>query len=117
MEVLSLGGSFSVDIESVLDQPPGHPWHVRWLPHEDVSVSPEEADECIFLFWVETRPDHGSFAAVARLEVNGFHLHFLWWLRLVIVDAKCAPSAKHTASRTSWLHTRKESRDVPVNFP
>jgi hypothetical protein len=33
------------------------------------------------------------------------------------VDAKCAPSTKHTASRTSWLHTRKESRDVPVNFP
>jgi hypothetical protein len=32
------------------------------------------------------------------------------------VDAKSAPSAKHTASRTSWLHTRKESRDVPVNF-
>jgi hypothetical protein len=32
------------------------------------------------------------------------------------VDAKCALSAKHTASRTSWLHTRKESRDVPVNF-
>jgi hypothetical protein len=27
------------------------------------------------------------------------------------------PSAKHTASRTSWLHTRKESRDVLVNFP
>jgi hypothetical protein len=33
-----------------------------------------------------------------------------------IVDAKCAPSTKHTASRTSWLHTRKESRDVPANF-
>jgi hypothetical protein len=33
-----------------------------------------------------------------------------------IVDAKSAPSAKHTASRTSWLHTREESRDVPVNF-
>jgi hypothetical protein len=32
------------------------------------------------------------------------------------VDAKRAPSAKHTASQTSWLHTRKESRDVPVNF-
>jgi hypothetical protein len=32
------------------------------------------------------------------------------------VDAKCAPSVKHTESRTSWLHTRKESRDVPVNF-
>jgi hypothetical protein len=32
------------------------------------------------------------------------------------VDAKRAPSAKHTASRTSWLYTRRESRDVPVNF-
>jgi hypothetical protein len=32
------------------------------------------------------------------------------------VDAKCAPSAKHTASRKSWLHTCKESQDVPVNF-
>jgi hypothetical protein len=37
-------------------------------------------------------------------------------LAFATVDAKCAPSAKHTASRTSWLHTRKESRDVPVNF-
>jgi hypothetical protein len=35
---------------------------------------------------------------------------------LTVVDAKCALSAKHTASRTNWLHTRKESRDVPVNF-
>jgi hypothetical protein len=33
------------------------------------------------------------------------------------VDAKRAPSAKHTASRTSWLHTCKESQDVTVNFP
>jgi hypothetical protein len=32
------------------------------------------------------------------------------------VDTKCAPSAKHTASRTSWLHTCKESQDVPVSF-
>jgi hypothetical protein len=35
---------------------------------------------------------------------------------ILTVDAKCAPSAKHTASRTSWLHTCKESQDVPVNF-
>jgi hypothetical protein len=27
---------------------------------------------------------------------------------IVTVDAKSAPSAKHTASRTSWLHTREE---------
>jgi hypothetical protein len=32
------------------------------------------------------------------------------------VDAKRAPSAKHTANRTSLLRTRKESRDVPVIF-
>jgi hypothetical protein len=41
----------------------------------------------------------------------------LWvWRDTHVVDAKCAPSAKHTASRTSWLHTCKESQDVPVNF-
>jgi hypothetical protein len=37
-------------------------------------------------------------------------------LGVIVVDAKRAPSAKHTASRKSWLHTRKESQDVPVNF-
>jgi hypothetical protein len=33
------------------------------------------------------------------------------------VDARCTPSAKHTASRTSWLQTCRESWDVPVKFP
>jgi hypothetical protein len=61
----------------MFDQPPGHPWHVRWFPSEDVSVSPEETDECVFLFRVKTRPDHGSLAAVARPEINGLHLYFL----------------------------------------
>jgi hypothetical protein len=41
----------------------------------------------------------------------------LGFKELGAVDAKCAPSAKHTASRTSWLHTCRESQDVPVNFP
>jgi hypothetical protein len=27
-----------------------------------------------------------------------------------VVDAKSAPSAKHTASRTSWLHTRRDHK-------
>jgi hypothetical protein len=40
----------------MLDQIPGHPWHVCWFPSEDVSVSPKEADECIFLFRVKTCP-------------------------------------------------------------
>jgi hypothetical protein len=61
----------------VLDKPPGHPWHVCWFPREDVSVSLEEADERVFLFRVETRPDHGSLAVVARPQVNGLHLYFL----------------------------------------
>jgi hypothetical protein len=67
----------------VLNQPPGHSWHVRWLACEDVSVSPKEADECVFLFGVESRADHGSLAIVAGPEVNGLHLYFLCWLRFV----------------------------------
>jgi hypothetical protein len=82
-EVLSLRGSFRVDVERVLDQLPGHPWHVCWLPREDVSVSPEEADERVFLFRVEAHPDGGSLAAVACPEVNRLDLNLLSWLRLV----------------------------------
>jgi hypothetical protein len=67
----------------VLDQIPGHPWHVRWFPSEDVSVSPKEADERIFLFRVETRPDHGGLAVVVCPKIDCFDLHFLGWLRFV----------------------------------
>jgi hypothetical protein len=56
----------------MLDQLPGHPWHVCWLPCEDVAVSPEEVDEHVFLFGVESRLDGSSLAAVACPEVNGF---------------------------------------------
>jgi hypothetical protein len=54
----------------MLNQLFGHPWHVRWFPREDVSVSPEEVDERVFLFWVEARLDGGGFAAVACPTVN-----------------------------------------------
>jgi hypothetical protein len=67
----------------VLDQPPGHPWHVHWFPCEDVSVSPEEADEHVFLFRVKTRLNHGSLVVVACPEVDGLHLNFLRRFRLV----------------------------------
>jgi hypothetical protein len=73
--MLSLGCSFRIDVEGVLDQPPGHPWHVRWLPREDVSISPEEAEH-VFLFGVEPHAYHGSLAAVASPEVDGLHLYF-----------------------------------------
>jgi hypothetical protein len=67
----------------VLYQPPGHPWHVRWFPSEDVWVSPEEADERVFLFRVKAHPDHGSLADVACPKVDRLDLHFLRGLRLV----------------------------------
>jgi hypothetical protein len=54
----------------VLDQLPGHSWNVHWLPREDVAVSPEEADERVFLFGVEAGPDGGGPAAVACPEVD-----------------------------------------------
>jgi hypothetical protein len=41
----------------------------RQLPREDVAVSPEEVDERVFLFGVETRPDGVGLAAVACLEL------------------------------------------------
>jgi hypothetical protein len=74
---LLLRGSFRIDIEGMLDQLPGHPWHVRWLPREDVAVSPEEVDECVFLFRVETRSDGSGLAVVTCPEVNCFDQNLL----------------------------------------
>jgi hypothetical protein len=67
----------------MLDQLPGHPWHVRWLPREDVTVSPEEVNERVFLFGVVPRPDGGGLAAVACPEVDCLDQNLLSWLRLV----------------------------------
>jgi hypothetical protein len=67
---LSLGGGLRIDVEAMLNQLPGHSWHVRWLPREDVAVSPEEVDERVFLFGVEAGPDGGGLAGVARPEVD-----------------------------------------------
>jgi hypothetical protein len=35
----------------------------------------------------------------------------------ITVDAKSLPSAKHTASRTSWLHTRRDHKTCQSIFP
>jgi hypothetical protein len=71
----------------VFDQISRHPWHVCWFPREDVSVSPEEADERVFLFGVEAHPDGGGLDAVACPEVNRLDLNLLSCLRLVgVVD-------------------------------
>jgi hypothetical protein len=50
LQALLLRQSLWVYIQSMLDQLPGHPWHIRWFPREYVSVGPKEADEREFLF-------------------------------------------------------------------
>jgi hypothetical protein len=67
----------------VLNQLPGHPWHVCWFAHEDVVVSPEEVDERVFLFGVKACPDGGGLAVVACPKVNCLDQNLLSWLRLV----------------------------------
>jgi hypothetical protein len=49
-QVLLFGHSLWVYIQTMLDQFPGHPWHVRWFPRKYISVSPKETDEHEFLF-------------------------------------------------------------------
>jgi hypothetical protein len=48
-QALLFGHSLWVYIQAMLDQFPGHPWHVRWLPREYVSVSPKKTNEREFL--------------------------------------------------------------------
>jgi hypothetical protein len=40
-------------------------------------VSPEEADECVFLFRVEAHPDGGGLAAVTCPKFNHLDLNLL----------------------------------------
>jgi hypothetical protein len=51
-KVLLFGHSLWVYIQTMLDQFPGHPWHIHWFPREYVSVSPKETDERDFLFLI-----------------------------------------------------------------
>jgi hypothetical protein len=49
-QALLLRHSLWVYIQTMLDQLLGQPWHIRWFPCENVSVSPKKADEREFLF-------------------------------------------------------------------
>jgi hypothetical protein len=49
-QALLFGHGLWVYIQTMLDQFPGHPWHIRWFLHEYVSVSLKETDEREFLF-------------------------------------------------------------------
>jgi hypothetical protein len=61
-----------VDFKSVLSQLPGDTRHIGWTPREDVSVVPEEAGECEFLFGVEVSPNDDFLGCVGQAEENLF---------------------------------------------
>jgi hypothetical protein len=51
-KALLFGYGLWVYIQIMLDQFPGQPWHIRWFPHEYVSVGLKETDEREFLFLI-----------------------------------------------------------------
>jgi hypothetical protein len=51
-KALLFGHSLWVYIQTMLNQFPGHPWHIRWFPHEYILVGPKETDERKFLFLI-----------------------------------------------------------------
>jgi hypothetical protein len=51
-KALLFGHSLWVNIQTMLDQFPGHPWHILWFPREYISVSPKKTDEREFLFLI-----------------------------------------------------------------
>jgi hypothetical protein len=51
-KALLFGHSLSVYIQTMLDQFPEHPWHIRWFPCEYISVGLKETDEREFLFLI-----------------------------------------------------------------
>jgi hypothetical protein len=73
--------------------------------------------------WVFRSP----FLPCERLVVSSAHLEdgtaltdeglLLGKMAFRSVDVKSAPYAKHTASRTSWLHTRKDFKTCQSIFP
>jgi hypothetical protein len=54
---------------------------------------------------------------IATLEARLRSAKELHWATVEAVDVKSAPYAKHTASRTSWLHMRKDSKTCQSIFP
>jgi hypothetical protein len=59
-----------VNFKYVLSQLHGDSRHIGWTPCEDVSVVPEEAGECEFLFGVEVGPDDDFFGCIGQAEAN-----------------------------------------------
>jgi hypothetical protein len=60
-----------------------------------------------------------SLKLLVGLNMSSFlvKLELLLEEGVIGVDAKSAPRAKHTASRTSWLHTRRDHKACQSIFP
>jgi hypothetical protein len=88
-----------VDFKSVPSQLPGDARHIGWTPCEDVSIVPEEAGECEFLFGVEVGPDEDFLGCVGQAEANLIDgwtwvqsracTLLLWYLQGSLVDLGC----------------------------
>ena len=70
---------FRVDLQGMLDQLLGHPWHIRWLPREYISVGPKKIDELEFLFVAQSCSDDGYFGVVSLLQLDSLGAYVTGW--------------------------------------
>jgi hypothetical protein len=61
-----------VDLQMVLNHLPRDPKHLRRLPGKHVHISPEEGDECEFLFAIQITQDTGSLSSLSP-NLDGLH--------------------------------------------
>jgi hypothetical protein len=72
IEVLLDRPSIRVDPQMVLNHLPRDLKHLQWLPGKHVHISPEEDDECEFLFAVQIPHDVGSLCSI-HPDLNSLH--------------------------------------------
>jgi hypothetical protein len=61
-----------VDLQMMLNHLPRDPRHLRWLPDKHIDISPEEGDECEFLFAVQITRDTSSLSSRGP-DLDGLH--------------------------------------------
>jgi hypothetical protein len=66
-----------VDLQLVLNHLPRDPRHLRQLPGKHVHISPEEGDECEFLFAVQIAHDAGGLGSI-HTDLNSLHVDVLF---------------------------------------
>jgi hypothetical protein len=66
------GPSVRVDLHMVLNHLPRDPRHLRWLPGKHIHISPEEGDECEFLFAVQIPRETSGLGSICP-DLNILH--------------------------------------------